>query len=131
MGQGEQGHGTIVCCGGGLSSPLYSLSSLSAAPADRGQRPHHRETEMAEEEHVEKTPLEKSRDIIAQLKEMQHYSKTNIEKLSTYWLQLDDELKQKDMAKKIEGLLNHQNKFHEALEASIEAYEAVCAGMEK
>lgn len=85
---------------------------------------------MDEEEIVEKTPLEKSRDIIAQLKEMQHYSRTNIEKLSAYWLQLDDELKQKDMAKKVEGLLEHQNKFHEALEASIEDYETLCAGLD-
>ncbi len=86
---------------------------------------------MAEDELVEKTPLEKSRDIITQLKEMQHFSRTNIEKLSAFWLQLGDELKQNDMAKQVEGLLNHQSKFHEALEASIEAYEALCAGMDK
>lgn len=84
---------------------------------------------MADEEPVEKTPLEKSRDIIAQMKEMQHYSRTNIEKLTAYWLQLDDELKQKEIAKKVEALLTHQNTFHEALEATITDYEAVCDEM--
>lgn len=86
---------------------------------------------MADEEFVEKTPLEKSRDIITQLKEMQHYSKTNIEKLSAFWLQLDDELKQKQIAKKVENLLSHQNTFHEALETTIADYEAECARLEK
>ncbi|MEO7851437.1 MAG: hypothetical protein ABIR94_04160 [Rubrivivax sp.] len=85
---------------------------------------------MAEEEFVEKTPLEKSRDIITQLKEMQHYSITNIEKLSAFWLQLDDELKQKDIAKKVEDLLARQNGMQEALESTIGDYEAACAKME-
>mgnify|MGYP003513834669 CR=1 FL=1 len=85
---------------------------------------------MAEEEFVEKTPLEKSRDIITQMKEMQHYARTNIEKLTAYWLQLDDELKQKEIAKQVETLLSHQNTFHDALEATITDYEALCAEME-
>ena len=85
---------------------------------------------MADEEFVEKTPLEKSQDIIAQLKEMQHYSRTNIEKLSAFWLQLDDELKQKEIAARVEGLLQHQNTFHEALESTLTDYEALCDKME-
>lgn len=84
---------------------------------------------MAEEEFVEKTPLDKSRDIITQIKEMQHYSRANIEKLTAFWLQTDDELKQKDMAKKIEDLLSIQNRFHEALERAVEDYETLCEGM--
>ncbi len=83
------------------------------------------------DEIVEKTELEKSRDIITQLKEMQHYSKTNIEKLTAFWLQLDDELKQKEVATKVETLLTHQNTFHEALETAIADYEVICDGMEK
>lgn len=50
---------------------------------------------MADEEFVEKTPLEKSRDIISQMKKMEHYARSNIEKLTAHWLQIDDELKQK------------------------------------
>lgn len=84
---------------------------------------------MADDDLVEKTPLDKSRDIITQMKEMQHYSRANIEKLTAFWLQLDDELKQKDIAKKVEALLTHQNTFHEALEATITDYEAVCDAM--
>ena len=47
-----------------------------------------------EEAVVEKTPLEKSRDIISQMKEMEHYARANIERLTAQWLQIDDELKQ-------------------------------------
>ena len=61
-----------------------------------------------------KTDLEKSRDIISQLKEMRHYSKANIEKLSEFWLLLDGEMKQKEIANKIEVLLSHQNAFHKS-----------------
>lgn len=86
---------------------------------------------MSDEEFVEKTDLEKSRDIISQLKEMLHYSKTNIEKLTEYWLKMDGELKQKDLAAKVESLLTHQNSFHDALESMIDDYLAVCDGMEK
>jgi len=86
---------------------------------------------MAEEEVVEKTPADKSRDIIVQLKEMQHYSKTNIEKLTAFWLQVDGELKQPDVAGQIESLLAQQNSFHEALETAIADYERLCDGLEK
>ncbi len=81
---------------------------------------------MADEELVEKTPYDKSRDIINQMKEMEHYSRANIEKLTAFWLQLDDELKQKDIAKKVEALLTHQNTFHDALEATIADYQVIC-----
>lgn len=79
----------------------------------------------------EKTPLEKSRDIIVQLKDMMHYSTTNIEKLTEFWLLLEGELKQKKMAKKFEALLTHQNAFHDALATVVTDYEAECDRMEK
>jgi hypothetical protein len=88
------------------------------------------EESIMSDEIVEKTELEKSRDIVSQLKEMQHYSKANIEKLTAFWLQLDGELKQKEVAVKIEALLTHQNTFHEALETAVTEYEAVCNAME-
>jgi len=77
-----------------------------------------------------KTDLEKSRDIISQLKEMQHYSTTNIEKLGGFWILLDDELKQKENAKKVEMLLNHQHAFHDALESMVSDYEIECNRIE-
>ena len=85
---------------------------------------------MSDEEIVEKTPLEKSRDIITQMKEMEHYARSNIERLTAQWLQIDDELKQKDIAKKVEGLLTQQNVMQEALAATIADYEALCSSLE-
>ncbi len=78
----------------------------------------------------EKTDLEKSRDIISQLKEMSHYSKTNIEKLTEFWLLLDGEMKQKEIANKLEVLLSHQNAFHESLESLVSDYEMECNRIE-
>ncbi len=78
----------------------------------------------------EKTELEKSRDIISQLKEMRHYSKTNIEKLGEFWLLLDGELKQEENAKKLEVLITHQNTFHDALESMVSDYEIECNRIE-
>lgn len=79
----------------------------------------------------EKTILERSRDIIAQLKEMDHYSKANIEKITEFWLLLEGEMKQKKIAKKLETLLSHQNAFHDALAVLVTEYEKECEGMEK
>ena len=85
---------------------------------------------MSDEKIVEKTPLEKSRDIFAQMTEMEHYARSNIERLTAQWLQIDDELKQKDIAKKVEGLLTQQNAMQEALAATIAEYEAICVSLE-
>ncbi|MDH3318158.1 MAG: hypothetical protein OEO84_00520 [Betaproteobacteria bacterium] len=79
----------------------------------------------------EKTKLEKSRNIIAQLKEMDHYAKANIEKLTEFWLLLEGEMKQKQLAKKLEALLTHQNAFHDALAVLVKDYEAECERLEK
>lgn len=78
----------------------------------------------------EKTTLETSRDVISQLKEMQHYSISNIEKLSSFYLLLDDELKQKEFAKRVEKLLNHQGAFEDELESFISDYEMECNRIE-
>lgn len=78
------------------------------------------------DESVEKTPLEKSRDVISQLKEMRHYSQSNIEKLSEFWLLLDDELKHKDIAKRVDGLMSRQTAFQEAIDELITDSEMLC-----
>jgi hypothetical protein len=85
---------------------------------------------MADEEIVEKSELEKSRDIISQLKEMQHYAKSNIEKLTEYWLKFDSEKQHKQRAAKVEALLTQQNGFHDALETLVGEFEAECNRME-
>ncbi len=82
------------------------------------------------DESAEKTPLEKSRDVISQLKEMRHYSQSNIEKLSEIWLMLDDELKQKDIAKRVEALMSKQTAFQETIDELITDYEMQCNRIE-
>lgn len=84
---------------------------------------------MSDQDH-EKSDLEKSRDIISQLKEMHHYSKTNVEKLGEFWIQLDEEMKQPDNAKRMEVLLTHQSEFHSELESMISDYEIECNRIE-
>lgn len=78
----------------------------------------------------EKSDLEKSRDVISQLKEMLHYSKTNIEKLGEFWFLLDGELKQKENANKLDKLITQQNNFHDDLESMISDYEIECNRIE-
>lgn len=79
----------------------------------------------------DKTILERSKDIIAQLKEMDHYSKANIEKITEFWLLLEGEMKQKKIAKKLEALLTHQNAFQDALAVLVTEYEKECEQMDK
>ena len=66
-----------------------------------------------------KTPLDHVNDTILQLKEMRHYSKNNVELLTTHWLLFDGELSKLKQAAKIEDLMVRQGEFHEALEAVI------------
>lgn len=81
------------------------------------------------DEKPEKTDLEKSQDIISQLKEMRHYAESNIEKLTAAWLLLDGELKKKKIAKRFEDLLSAQNKLHDAIAEVISDYETECEAM--
>lgn len=78
----------------------------------------------------ENEPIKKSRDIISQLKEMGHYSKTNIEKLSDFWLQLEEELKQKSYAERVSKLITLQSRFHEELENLVSDFEIECNRIE-
>lgn len=78
----------------------------------------------------DKTELQKSRDIISQLKEMRHYSKANIEKLTEIWLLFDGEMKQKEMANKLEVLLAHENAFYDSLVSVVSDYEMECNRIE-
>ncbi len=79
---------------------------------------------------IETSTIKKSRDIISQLKEMGHYSKNNIEKLSQFWLQLEGELDQKPYAERLSKLLNHESRFHEELESLVSDYEIECNRIE-
>ena len=66
-----------------------------------------------------KGPLDHVNETVNQLKEMRHYSKTNVEHLTTQWLLFDGELKKLGQATMIEDLMTRQGEFHDALEAAI------------
>jgi len=77
---------------------------------------------MAQEESrepVKKTPADHVADTLAQLKEMRHYSKTNVEHLTATWLLFDGELSKLKRTEKIEDLMNRQGQLHDAIEAVI------------
>jgi hypothetical protein len=62
-------------------------------------------------------------DILAQLKEMRHYSKSNVETLTTQWMLFDGELSKLNKADKVADLVDRQGQLHEALEAVIKELE--------
>jgi septation ring formation regulator EzrA len=76
-----------------------------------------------------KTPADHLADTLAQLKEMRHYSKTNVEHLTASWILFEGELKDLKQTAKIEELMNRQSEFHDALESTIEALETQLKGM--
>ena len=58
-------------------------------------------------------------DTLAQLKEMRHYAKNNVEHLTAIWLLFDGELSKLKRTGRIEDLMNRQGRLHDALEAVI------------
>ncbi len=70
-----------------------------------------------------KTPFEHVNDVLAQLKEMRHYAKNNVESLTAQWLLFDGELKKLKQAEKIEALMTRQGELHDALEQEIGVLE--------
>jgi RNAse (barnase) inhibitor barstar len=76
-------------------------------------------------EPVKKTPVDHVNDTLAQLKEMRHYSKTNVEHLTAIWMLFDGELSKLKRTDKIEDLMNRQGQLHDAIEAVITDLEAV------
>jgi hypothetical protein len=70
-----------------------------------------------------KTPADHLTDTLSQLKEMRHYSKTNVEHLTASWILFDGELKSLGQTALIEELMNQQGVFHDALEKAIEAFD--------
>ena len=70
-----------------------------------------------------KTPLDHVNDTLLQLKEMRHYSRNNVEMLTTEWLLFDGELKKLKKASSIEDLMTRQGQFYDGLEAAIAELE--------
>ena len=72
-----------------------------------------------------KTPLDHVHDTVLQLKEMRHYSKNNVEMLTTQWLLFDGELSKLKRAAKFEDLMTRQGEFYDSVEAAIADLEAL------
>ena len=70
-----------------------------------------------------KTPLEQVKDVVDQLKQMHHYAKNNVERLTAQWLMFDGELKKLNQADRIENLMTRQSELYDALVADIAALE--------
>jgi transposase len=80
------------------------------------------------DEHA-KTPADHIGNTVAQLKEMRHYSKNNVETLTAEWLLFDGELSKLKLADKIADLMDRQGQLHEALETTIADLEEVLEKM--
>jgi hypothetical protein len=72
-----------------------------------------------------KTPFEHVNDVVKQLKEMHHYSKNNVERLTAQWLLFEGELKDLGQTDPIEALMTREGELYDALGAEIEALEAL------
>lgn len=64
-------------------------------------------------------------DTLSQLKEIRHYSKSNVETLTTQWMLFDGELSKLKQASKLADLVDREGQFYEALETVIADLEDV------
>lgn len=76
-----------------------------------------------------KTPFDHVNDTLTQLKEMRHYSKGNVERLSTQWLLFDGELRKLKQADRIEDLMVRAGELHDAIEAEIAELEELASSL--
>lgn len=79
------------------------------------------------DEAVAKTPLDALQDTLSRLKEMEHYSQTNIQKLAALWLEVSENKEQKQYEKMVDEALKRQNQFQESIAQLIEAYDSEAA----
>jgi hypothetical protein len=77
-----------------------------------------------------KSPLDLVNATLAQLKEMRHHSKHNVESLTAQWLLFDGELKKLEHAERVEALMTRQTELHAALEAEIEALQELAVQLQ-
>ncbi|MBV8158057.1 MAG: hypothetical protein JO278_10385 [Dyella sp.] len=77
-----------------------------------------------------KTPFEHVNDVLAQLKEMRHYAKNNVEALTAQWLLFDGELKKLKQSGPIETLMTRQSELHDALNDEIAVLEGLAVTLQ-
>jgi hypothetical protein len=86
-----------------------------------------RDAAMSEET---KTPLDHVNDALAQLKEMRHYAKNNVEHLTALWLLFDGELKKLKQVGPIDALMTRQSELHDALSEEIVVLEELAVTLQ-
>ena len=74
--------------------------------------------------------LETSTAVLAKLKEMEFYSRANLEQLAELVLTVGDELKQQEIATPLGDVYSAQNALQAKLTALIDAYKAECARLQ-
>ncbi|MEO7063291.1 MAG: hypothetical protein ABI082_05890 [Dokdonella sp.] len=77
-----------------------------------------------------KTVADHLADTLAQLKEMRHYSKTNVERLTAMWMLFDGELAKLKATAQIDDLMNRQGQLHDAFEGVIGELEETLKGLQ-
>lgn len=77
-----------------------------------------------------KTDIAQLEDTLAQLKEMHHYSKNNVETLSAAWILYEGELSKLKKTEMIGDLMDRQGQLHDALEAAIADLEETVEEMQ-
>ena len=75
------------------------------------------------DESIVKSPLDALQDTLSRLKEMEHYSQTNIQKLAALWLEVSENKDQKQYEKMVDESLKRQNQFQESIVQLIQSYE--------
>jgi hypothetical protein len=114
------------------SDPFFSRRSAGSqhgyvSSDDRHTSPS---KEIAMSEEIAKTAADHVTDTLTQLKEMRHYSKANVERLTATWLLFDGELSKLKQTEKIDDLMNRQSQLHDALETLIADLEDVLQKMQ-
>ena len=66
-------------------------------------------------------------DVVDQLKQMHHYAKNNVERLTAQWLSFDGDLKKLGQADRFESLMTKQAEMYGQLETDIAALEEIVA----
>jgi hypothetical protein len=86
---------------------------------------------MADEQ-PQKTPPEKLKIVVSQLKEMEHYARSNLERLSEIWLLLEESFrKNKKLAERANDLLKAEGAMEDLLKVVIQEFDKECAELEK
>lgn len=76
-------------------------------------------------------PIDKLKSLISQLREMEHYSRSNIEKLSGFWLLLEEEVKHDEFTTEADALLTAQDNFEQHIVKLIDSLQMTVNRMEQ